>query len=200
MEAWIGPAIVAAFISAVITVSGWVLTGRREIASERRRRAERRADVQTALLAEIQHYVDILSNPEFDLNAVWETVVNEMEDNADYVPLIPSERNDTVFRAILGDIHVLPADVIQPVVRYYNQVFAIDAMITDLRGNGFATAEQDQRIKMYTDYIALKIEARSQGQRAIEALQHSLGEGHTGPAQINSRAGGPSGPSQGAEI
>ncbi len=173
-EAWIGPAIIAAAISALITVSGWILSGRRELASERRRRAERRADVQNAILAEIQHYVDILSNPDFDLNDTWESVVSDMEDDADYVPLVPSERNDTVFRAILPEIHVLPAQVIQPVVRYYNQVFAIDAMIADLRGNGFAGAHQDQRIKMYTDYVSLKIEAREQGQRAVRALNQSL--------------------------
>ena len=173
-EAWIGPAIVAAIISGVISVVGWILTGCRELSSERRRRAERRVDVQTALRAEIQHNVDILSNPDFDLNRTWEHVVSEMEDEPTYVPLIPSERNDTVFRAIVQDIHILPGDVIQPVVRYYNQVFAIDAMIADLRGNGFAGAEQDQRIKMYTDYIALKLEALEQGKGAIIALDQSL--------------------------
>ncbi len=173
-EAWIGPAIVAAIISGVISVVGWVLTGRRELSGERRRRAERRVDVQTALRAEIQHYVDILSNPDFDLNDTWEQVVSEMEDEPGYVPLIPSERNDTVFRAIVQDIHILPGEVVQPVVRYYNQVFAIDAMIADLRGNGFASAEQDQRIKMYTDYISLKLEALEQGRSAISALNQSL--------------------------
>jgi hypothetical protein len=174
-ELWIGPAIVAAVISGVISLAGWILSGRREIARERRLRRERRDDVQTALRAEIQHYVDILSNPDFDLNETWEVVVSEMEEDASYVPLIPSERNDTVFRAILQEIHVLPGPVIQPVVRYYNQVFAIDAMIADLRGNGFAGADQDQRIKMYTDYIALKLEALRQGRSAIDALTRSLG-------------------------
>lgn len=195
-EAWIGPAIIAAAISALITVSGWILSGRREIAAERRRRAERRDDVQTALMAEIQHYVDILSNPEFDLNEVWESVVSDMEDDPNYVPLVPSECNDTVFRSILPEVHVLPAETIQPVVRYYNQVFAIDAMIADLRGNGFAQATQDQRIKMYTDYVSMKIEARLQGLQAVEALGTSLGQ----PVRINSRDAAPSGRSSGGGI
>ena len=193
---WIGPALIAAVISAVISIAGWILSGRRELARERRRRRERRADVQTALRAEIQHYVDILSNPDFDLNETWETVVNEMEEDESYVPLIPSERNDIVFRAILEEIHILPGSVIQPVVRYYNQVFAIEAMIADLRGNGFAGAEQDQRIKMYTDYIALKMEALRLGRDAIEALSASLMD----RVPSNSRDADPSDPSQAGAI
>lgn len=193
---WIGPAIVAAVISGIISIAGWVLSGRREISRERRRRRERREDVQTALRAEIQHYVDILSNPEFDLNQTWEIVVSEMEEDEGYVPLIPSERNDTVFRSILQEIHILPGSVIQPVVRYYNQVFAIDAMIADLRGNGFAGADQEQRIKMYTDYIALKLEALRQGRATIDALDTSLG----GRVVPSSPVGVRSGPSQGGGI
>ncbi|MEM9550554.1 MAG: hypothetical protein AAGA05_05230 [Pseudomonadota bacterium] len=175
-EEWIGPAIIAALIAGVFSLLGWVMAGSRERASERRRRAERRVDVQTALKAEIQHYVDILENPKFDPDKVWEVVVSEMEENEDYVPLIPSERNDTLFRAILPEIHVLPEPVIKPVVRYYNQVFAIEAMIADLRGGGFATAEQDQRIKMYTDYISLKLGALDQGREALDALARSLAD------------------------
>ncbi|MFK7752926.1 MAG: hypothetical protein AB8B51_10275 [Sedimentitalea sp.] len=174
-EAWIGPAIIAAVIAALINVVGWFVTGQRERASERRRRIERRNDMQTALRAEIQHYVDILSNPQFDLNAIWSEVVGQMERDAGYVPLVPSERNDTVFRVILRDVHILPEPVIQPVVRYYNQVFAIDAMIEDLRAESFHNTDQVQRIKMYTDYISLKLEALEQGRDALAALSASLG-------------------------
>ena len=185
-DAWIGWAIIAAVISGLVSLASWVLSGRREMSAERRRRAERRVDVQTTLKAEIQHYVNILENPKFDPNTVWETVVSEMEENEDYIPPIPSERNDTLFRAILPELHLLPEPVIQPVVRYYYQVFAIEAIISDLRGSGFTTADQDQRIKMYMDYISLKLESLAQRLDALAALTQSIAAGLNSPGTVRS--------------
>ncbi len=173
-EEWIGPVIIAAAIAALINVLGWVVTGQREVQRDRRRRRERREDVQTALSAEIQHYVDILSNPDFDLRKSWAEVVAQMETDDNYAPFVPSERNDTVFKTLLTDISILPEPVIGPVVRYYNQVFAIEAMIEDLRSYKFDGMDQEQRIKMYTDYISLKLEALDQGKLATAALDDSL--------------------------
>ena len=34
----------------------------------------------------------------------------------DFFPVIPTEHNDALFRAIIGDIHVLPRDTVDPVV------------------------------------------------------------------------------------
>ena len=173
-EEWIGPVIIAAAIAALINVLGWVVTGQREVQRDRRRRRERREDVQTALRAEIQHYVDILSNPDFDLRKSWAEVVAQMETDDNYAPFVPSERNDTVFKTLLTDISILPEPVIGPVVRYYNQVFAIEAMIEDLRSYKFDGMDQEQRIKMYTDYISLKLEALDQGKLATAVLDDSL--------------------------
>ena len=68
---WIGPAIIAAVIAALINVAGWFVTGQREVRRDRRRRRERFEDLQISLRAEIQHYMDILSNPGFDLRDIW---------------------------------------------------------------------------------------------------------------------------------
>ena len=98
-----------------------------------------------------------------------------MEEDAKYVPVVPSERNDTIFSALIAEIHVLPEPVIQPVVGYYNQVFAVDAIIDDLRSDLFREMDQVQRIGMYTDYIALKQEALARGEVALNALRVSTG-------------------------
>lgn len=175
-ETWIGPAIVAASIAALVTVLGWYVASWREVRRDRRRRRERERDVQTALKAEIQHNVDALSDPDLDPMVVWKDVVNQMEADESYVPVVPSERNDAVFQALIGDISILPEPVIGPVVRYYNQVFAIDALIHDLRSDGFPERSQQQRIGLYTDYISLKLEARRMGEEATQALGRSLAQ------------------------
>jgi hypothetical protein len=167
----IDPRVQQAIIAGLFVAVGWVFNGYQNRKRERRRRLERMQDVQTALIAEIDHYVITLK--QFDLSASWSRIVTAMEDDAKYIPVVPSERNDTVFSALIAEIHVLPEPVIQPVVGYYNQVFAVDAIIDDLRSELFREMDQVQRIGMYTDYIALKQEALARGEAAVRALRKS---------------------------
>lgn len=176
-SAWIGPVIIAAAIAAMVNVLGWYVAGVRDRRADDRRRREKQNDIATALMAEIAHYRDALAF--FDLDEVWDSVTQEMSENEAYTPFIPSERNDTIFSAILSDIHILPEDVIQPVTRYYNQVFAIDAIISDLRAASFKEQPHRTRITVYTDYISLKKQALEDGTRAIEALSSHLSVART---------------------
>lgn len=189
----IDPRVQAALIAALIVAVGWLYNGYQNRARDRRRRLERVQDVQTALLAEIEHYVQTLKL--FDLNTTWSRIVTAMEEDDSYIPIVPSERNDTLFKAVIAEIHVLPEVVIQPVMGYYNQVFAVEAIIEDLRSTLFHEMDQVQRIGMYTDYISLKKEALVRGEMASDALRHSMGKGPKPAAigSLNSRGAGPSG-------
>jgi hypothetical protein len=177
VDVWIGPVIVAAGIAGMVNVLGWVVAGRRDRRANEQRRLERQNDISTALFAEIVHYRDALNF--FDLDEQWERVVGEMEGDENYIPFIPSERNDTIFQAIVGEIHILPQPVIQPVTRYYNQVFAIEAIIEDLRSTAFSSEPSAKRIAVYTDYISLKKQAVEDGNSAIEALSAHLSVSRT---------------------
>lgn len=169
----IDPRVQQAVVAGLFVAVGWIYNGHRNRLRERRRRREKMQDVQTALIAEIDHYV--MSLKLFDLSASWGRIVGAMEDDAKYIPVVPSERNDTVFTALISEIHILPEPVIQPVVGYYNQVFAVDAIIDDLRSGLFREMDQVQRIGMYTDYIAMKQEALARGETALRALRISTG-------------------------
>ena len=120
----IDPRVQQAVVAGVFVAVGWVFNGYQNRKRERRRRLERMQDVQTALIAEIDHYIVTLK--QFDLSASWSRIVTAMEDDMSYIPVVPSERNDTIFSALIAEIHVLPEPVIQPVVGYYNQVFAVE--------------------------------------------------------------------------
>lgn len=172
IDGWIGPVIIAAAIAGMVNVLGWFITDNRNRQAEGRRRREKQDDLATALLAEITHYRDALTF--FDLDEVWDRVSAEMSQNTEYTPFVPSERNDTIFSAILADIHILPEDVIQPVTRYYNQVFAIEAIIADLRSERIREQPHQTRIAVYTDYISLKKQALEDGNSAIAALSQHL--------------------------
>ena len=178
--AWIGPVIIAAAIAAMVNVLGWFVGSWRDRRADDRRRQEKQNDMATALLAEITHYRDALAF--FDLDDVWDRVNAKMAEDASYIPFIPSERNDTIFKAVLSEIHILPEPVIQPITRYYNQVFAIDAIIEDLRSDAIKSAPQKLRQAVYTDYISLKKQAYEDGNSAISALAAHLSVPGTGAA------------------
>ena len=168
----IDPRVQQAIIAGLFVAIGWVYSSGQKRRTERRLRRIRRHDLQTALLAEILHYREALEF--FDLDETWTKVVLRMERDPSFHPFIPSERNATIFTASLEHIHILPGAVIGPVTRYYNQVFAIDALIADMHGEAFAAQEQSVRISVYTDYIALKKEALIAAREASEALSAKL--------------------------
>lgn len=170
----IDPRLIAALIGAGVASVGWVFKAWLDKAQDQNRRQERVRDVQTALAAEILPYLEVLEL--FDLTDHLEKVIDKMRAQAGYFPLVPTERNDTVFRAVLSEIHVLPEPVIKPVVRYYSQLFAIEALIEDLRGQGVRELNDDAREAMYTDYISMKLQALELGKNAVAAIEAQLGK------------------------
>ena len=165
--------VTVALIGGAIVAFGWFVNAWRDRADQRRARIERVRDVQTALAAEILPYLEALEL--FDLNQHLINMVERIWGDEDYVPVVPTERNDTVFRAILPNIHLLPEPVIRPVVRYYSQLFAIEAIIEDLRSEVFKTMGPERREAMYADYISLKLQAIALGKSAVSAIDVELG-------------------------
>lgn len=174
------PRILQAVIAGAFVALGWVYNGWQNRRADHRRRLEKQDDIATALMAEITHYRDALVF--FDLDEIWDQVQGRMARDPDYMPVIPSERNDTIFSAILAEIHILPEDVILPVTRYYNQVFAIEAIIADLRSDTMKKETVEARLGAYTDYISLKKQALEDGNSAIAALAQHLSPAGSRPS------------------
>ena len=149
-----------------------------------RLRRERREDVQRALVAEIKHYVQALN--QFPLDQAWEDMAPRIRNG--HIPFVPSENNDTVFNAVLADIHVLPRHVIDPVVKYYSQINEIEAAIQDIRSDVFRTGGdvQDNRRRelMYREYLEVKLRALDYGKRALAALDATTEPDVSSPAAV----------------
>lgn len=170
-QAILGPAIVAAIVAGLINIL-------RDARLDRRRRRERVTDVQHALIAEIRAYCNVLQRD--DLPAFRDRIVAEMDRDPAYFPFIPTERNSTVFDALVGEIHVLPRGTIDPVVVYYSQLHAIAAMIDDLRGLDHTAVPRHRAVRMYEDYIEMKMTALAWGEEAIAMMETYLRDGDTG--------------------
>jgi len=165
--------VTVALIGGAIVAVGWFVNAWRDRRERWRARDERVRDVQTALAAEILPYLEALNL--FDLGQHLNEMVERIWADETYVPVVPTECNDTVFRAILPNIHLLPESVIRPVVRYYSQIFAIEAIIEDLRSEVFRTMGPERREAMYADYVSLKIQAIALGNAAVSAIDGELG-------------------------
>ncbi|WP_029353919.1 hypothetical protein [Bosea sp. 117] len=169
MQSWIGPAIIAAVISSLVTVIGWWFNHRHEHRTQVARRQERIRDVQTALRAEIRSHRRRLLLFE-QATALKEAV----GDGPAFTPFVPSEVRSFLFEAVVTDIPILPVAVIDPVVIYYRQVHALTQFAEDLRADRFASLEWPRKAAMHADYIAMGIYAGTLADEAISAIDAAL--------------------------
>ncbi|MEM7498990.1 MAG: hypothetical protein AAF371_13495 [Pseudomonadota bacterium] len=173
----VGP-LLAAAISALIAVTLWLATRLAERANEARQREAKTADIQRALRAEIRAHVDQLKDADLSAHLAMMTARFEgaAESGEIFVPVVPRETRDTVFRAYLGELHLLPETVVEPVVLYYTQIIAIADMAEDLRSERFATAGAERMAQMYRHFIQMKELALRHAAEAYGALDESLAE------------------------
>jgi len=172
VAAWIGPAIVAAIISAFVTGLSWWVSDRQAARRLTQQRQERVADLQTALLAEIRasRYRLEMANLQDHATRMKQTMLNE----PGFTPFVPLPVQPFVLNAILSEIHVLPIGVIDPVVIYYRQTMAVSQLSDDLRSDRFGDLDPARKAAIYDDYVALLIHADVLAEQAVSALYRSL--------------------------
>lgn len=166
----IDPRVWQAVLAGLFVAVGWIVNGAQNRADARRLRRERRDDVQRALVAEIKHYLEVLETEDVDL--AWAAMQPRIAQG--YVPFLPGEANDMVFQSVLGNIHILPKSVIDPVVKYYSQLRAIEMQIADSRLSAFVDGtDKDSRTRreaVYEEYLGMKVRARKYALAALAEM------------------------------
>lgn len=190
LDPYVSPQAQQAIIAGLFVAIGWWVVAFQNRRRAAELRAERVRDVQRALFAEIRAYLAVLRRD--DVAAYGARIMERILNEPGYFPVIPTERNDAIFRAIVGEIHVLPRDTVDPVVLYYSQLNAIAAMIDDLRVLDVAKIGPERAAGMYRDYISMKVEAIEMGDNALEAIRANI-DGRADPDGVNSPASGRSG-------
>ena len=171
----IGPALVAAVIAALVTMIGWYVAYQRERQLDNGRRAERIRDCKIALRAEISCHVPrwILQDEAGHVDEMAKQINAGTGQTPNFTPFVPKETGNPAFEAIVGEIQILPGDVIEPVIRYYQQVDVIAQLAEDMRGERYAALEAERKIDVYRDFIELRSEAGRLAIDAIDALEQS---------------------------
>ena len=162
-------------------VFGILLSNAATVVLDLRRRRERIKDVQTSLRAEMRSHWHRL-DPQ-DLRDRAGVIVMRMQEAAEkgeaFTPLIPREDQASIFDAMVRELHILPNDVIDPVVLYYTHLKSISHFVDDLRSDRFATLEASRKVEMYQDYILMKEQAHGLATEAIRAVYVALASGRT---------------------
>lgn len=168
MAGWVGPALVAAVIAALVSVAGWFVTARQTLALERGRRAEKMRDFQIALRAEIRS--ELADIEAYDLDEEFAKVVARYESDPDYSIFLPNAARHSIFDVIVAEIYILPEHVIEPVVFYIRQREVIDGVRSDIRAPAFRVLAKKTQMEIYRDYLNLRIHLRILAERAVLAL------------------------------
>ena len=167
--AGLDPRIWQAVVAGAFVALGWVVNGARERRATRSLRAERLRDLHRALFAEIGVQVTNLGS-EARIRADAAPLLERMEADEAFVPFIPRERGDAVFRSALEDLSILPRVTIDPIVAYHAQLAALAALTDDMRGAAFARLSADRRRAIYLDYVEMKVQAFRFGRIATHLI------------------------------
>ncbi|AUH32219.1 hypothetical protein [Paracoccus tegillarcae] len=164
--------VVASFVTAIVgggvVAAGWFWTHALSRRRDKLLRSERINDIQRALLAEIRAHVVALEAQRDTGGLQSLTMISDK----DYLPILPHDANDRIFRAIVEEVHMLPEWAIDPVVRYYRLLAVRAALAQDIRSN--ARDYPRRAAEMFQDYIALNEETLETGLDAVEVLTASL--------------------------
>ncbi|MDI6025462.1 hypothetical protein QBK99_04495 [Corticibacterium sp. UT-5YL-CI-8] len=75
--------------------------------------------------------------------------------DASYSVTVPRLPKHVVFEAVAREIHILPEEVIDPVVLYVRQRQAVESLVEDMRDASFKALDRDRQMAMYEDYVAM---------------------------------------------
>ncbi len=176
----VAAALVTALVGGGVVAAGWFWTHALSRRRDRVLRQEQESDIQRALLAEIRAHVAALEQQRTQDSAAASKALRQKLLDDQHVPILPHDANDRIFRAVVEQVHVLPQDVIDPVVRYYRLIAVRVALAQDIRSSA---REQPQRAgDMLEDYLSLTEETRQAGNLAMMVLGASL---KGGPAAVD---------------
>ena len=172
--AWLGPVIIAAVIAGLVNVAGWYVTYDRERRHDLRRRSEKVRDYMTALRAEIRchNFRWTGTDPVRHVQEMAEKIRAARRARRNFTPFTPKEPANSIYAAVTGEIHLLPGEVIDPVIRFYRQAETIAQLIEDIRAEDFRKLDPERKIAIYKDYIDLRVKAGQLANDAVAALQN----------------------------
>lgn len=170
-QGWLGPTLLAA-----TAVLGWLYGDWRKRVEERRLRRAKVLDIEKALGAEIAAHLHQLRqfDLEEDRRQTCALILKGGDGKMRFVPMLPRQRHDTIFQAMVADIHLLSSHTVRPVTLYYNQVVMIAEMAETIRSAAYAELKAARREAIYSDFVSMRVTALAMGDAAGGALGRDI--------------------------
>lgn len=170
LDLWLSPQLQQALVAGVFLAIGWQVGAWQNRRRDDRLRAKRETDLQRALLAEIRAHVVGLEqqtpSPEDARDLIRRVATGDL------LPTLPQHSNDRIYAAVIAEIHILPASVIDPIVIYYRLLSIMEALAADLRR--IARRDTKRAAQMMADYLSLMEETCDTGLYVVRVLTQSL--------------------------
>ena len=191
-----------ALIAGVFIATGWLTTAIFAEGERRRLKAEKLRDYHKAIYAEIRQSVGVFwAEGRARLEAA--RMIRRIRNEPGFAPLIPRERHDQVFAAILSDIEIFPRQTIDLIVDYYSHVGAMGALAEDMRSDRFLSADfgPRRRARTYLDFFRTRERSYELGLACLSVIK-SYADGGAAAADaaldaLNNPGAGPSVPQRG---
>lgn len=183
LDQYLSPPAQQSVIAGAFLALGWWVVAHQGRKRDHALRAERREDIQRALLAEIRAHVAALEAQRMD-EAALRRVLSEMAESQ-HPPIISAQSSDRLFAAIIGEVHMLPRGVIDPVVTYYRQVATMRDFATSIQR--MTENDPTRAIRMFLHYVEMSDAALYAGQEAMRQLIASVQGGDEALQEIAER-------------
>lgn len=187
-------AVLVASLPVILAIVIWSLNQWTHTRRENALRNEKITDVMRALKAEIEYFLGANKRYEPGLKRAtskfdeWIKVIARGRNN--YIPFVPSNRYDIVYREFLSEIQILPEETISPVVEFYSQISALQDLGTDMRTPNFSQLEEDRRFLVFRDYLELTLSAMIEGRKAVDSLELHLNRRSPGDSRVSDAQSG----------
>lgn len=203
LAAWgaVSAEVLPALIAGAVIAGGWLTSAIFAELGKAQAKAEKLRDYHKAIYAEIRNSLSVMYDEgRADEHAA--NIVERMKKEKDFVPFIPREHHDELFRSLVDEIEVLPRVTIDPVVAYYSLVRSMMAQAEDMRSKTFQEIKgQSRRIGIYEDYFETRKRAFAAGEITLSLIREYSDNGaqaaETLASALNNPVADPSDPEAG---
>jgi hypothetical protein len=91
-----------------------------------------------------------------------------------YSIIVPHTARNLVFESLLGELQIVPGEIIEPLIHYEKMREIIERFVADLRGELFRHSPADRQLLMYSNYLRMLDRREQLAHNAISALEISL--------------------------
>lgn len=159
------PAVLGGALTGICVIAAAIITSK---SITRLDKASHKKKLLNALEAEILGYIKKSRNfnPRDSLHGLYQVAHNKSEHKV----VFSSELNNLVYKSLAKNLHVLPENVVAPIVEFYNTMYFIELILDAIKSPEFKKMTTLRKMEVYYDYVNLKVTALDLADKALKEI------------------------------